>query len=90
MKNILLTTIALLGITACNSTSSGKQSIEITAKCNNTNDTSSYQLLQSGDIVSKPETLHDGSASAPQIKVIHLENGTKKVCLVSGTAVILR
>jgi len=89
MKNILLTTIALLGITACNSTSSGKQSIEITAKCNN-NDTSSYQLLQSGDIVSKPETLHDGSASAPEIKVIHLENGTKKVCLVSGSAVILR
>jgi len=74
MKNILLLTIAILGITACNSSSGNtKKSIALTSKCSDTNDTSNYQVLQSGDIVSKPETLN-----------------TENVCIKSGTAVILR
>lgn len=87
MKNILLLTLITLGFTACNSSSSTKESIPLTAKCS----TPAYQVLQSGDVLSKPETLHnDATATAPQIEILHTEDGLKKVCLKSGTAVILR
>ena len=86
MKNILLLTIISFGFVACNSTSSTKESIPLSAKCS----TPAYQVLQSGDIVSKPETLHEQSSTAPEIEIIHTENGLKKVCIKSGTAIILR
>ena len=86
MKNILLLTLIALGFTACNSDSDTKESIPLTAKCT----TSDYQVLQSGDIISKPETLHDESSVEPVVKIIHTEDGLKKVCIQSGTAVILR
>ena len=91
MKNILLLTLIALGFTACNSSGDGKESIALTAPCNITDDTTDYQVLQSGDVVSKPERLHDdATTSEPEIEVIHTEDGLKKVCIKSGTAVILR
>ncbi|MFK5976359.1 MAG: hypothetical protein QM493_07620, partial [Sulfurovum sp.] len=75
------------GFTACNSTSSTKESIPLTAKCT----TPAYQVLQSGDVISKPETLHDdATTNEPEVEIIHTEDGLKKVCIKSGTAVILR
>lgn len=92
MKKIILYTLLALVLSACNSTSSDtKESIALTAPCNTTDDTTNYQVLQSGDIVSKPETLHnDATSNEPEIEIIHTEDGMKKVCLKSGTAVILR
>ena len=91
MKKIILYTLLALVLSACNSTSSDtKESIALTAKCNDTDNTTDYQVLQSGDIVSKPETLHDESSVEPEIEIFHTEDGMKKVCLKSGTAVILR
>ena len=91
MKKIILYTLLALVLSACNSTSSDtKESIALT-KCNNTDDTTNYQVLQSGDIVSKPETLHDDATSSePEVEIFHTEDGMKKVCIKSGTAVILR
>ena len=91
MKNILILTIALLAFTACGSTSSDTQeSIALTTPCNSKNDTSDYQTLQAGDVISKPETLHDEVAVEPEVEIFHTEDGMKKVCIKSGTAVILR
>ena len=91
MKNIILLTLIALGFTACNSSGDGKESISLTAKCNDTDDTTNYQVLQSGDTISKPETLHDDATSSePEVEIFHTEDGMKKVCIKSGTAVILR
>jgi hypothetical protein len=90
MKNILLLTIVLFGITACNTSSNTQNTLPISIACNNTDDTSNYQVLQSGDIISKPETLHKEVSTAPEVKIFHTEDGVKKVCLQSGTAIILR
>ena len=88
MKKIILYTLLALVLSACNSTSSDtKESIAL-SKC--TGDTSSYQVLQSGDTISKPETLHDDSTIEPEVEIFHTEDGMKKVCIKSGTAVILR
>lgn len=90
MKKIILYTLLALILSACNSTSSDtKESIAL-SKCNNTDDTTNYQVLQSGDTISKPETLHDDSTIEPEVEIFHTEDGMKKVCLKSGTAVILR
>ena len=91
MKNILLITLLALGFTACNSSGEGKASIPLTIKCNSTDDTSTYQILQSGDVISKPETLYDDRIlSEPEVEIFHTEDGFKKVCIKSGTAIILR
>jgi len=90
MKHILLSLLAV-GFTACGTTNSdSKETIVLSIKCNSTNDTTNYQLLQSGDIISKSETLYDGTSSNPQIKIFHSEDGIKKVCLKSGIAIITR
>lgn len=90
MKKILLLTIIALVLSACNSTSSDtKESIALT-NCNDTDNTTNYQVLQSGDTISKPETLHEESSSEPEVEIFHTEDGMKKVCIKSGTAVILR
>ena len=88
MKNILLLTLISFGFVACNTDSSTKESIPLSAKCS----TPAYQVLQSGDIVSKPETLHDGlsTSTEPEVEIVHTEDGLKKICIKSGTAVILR
>ena len=86
MKNILLLTLASFGFLACNSNTATKKSIPLTAKCS----TAEYQVLQSGDVVSKPETLNAETSAEPVVKIIHTEDGLKKVCLKSGSAVILR
>jgi hypothetical protein len=86
MKNILLLTLVSFGFLACNSDSATKKSIPLTAKCS----TAEYQVLQSGDVVSKPETLNAETSAEPVVKIIHTEDGLKKVCLKSGSAVILR
>lgn len=86
MKNILLLAFIALGFVACNSDSDKKKSIPLSAKCS----TPAYQVLQSGDIVSKPETLHKKSSVEPVVKIIHTEDGLKKICIQSGTAAILR
>jgi len=91
MKNILLITLITLGFTACNSSGDGKESIAITIPCNSTDDTSTYQVLQSSDAISKSETLHeDKISSEPEVEIFHTQDGLKKVCIKSGTAVILR
>jgi len=93
MKNILLLTLISIGFTSCNSSGGGKESstitIDITIQCNSTDDTSTYQILQSGDVISKPKTLQK-IATEPEVEIFHTEDGVKKVCLKSGTAVILR
>ena len=91
MKKIILYTLLALVLSACKSTSSDtKESITL-SKCNDTDNTTNYQVLQSGDTVSKPETLHnDTTTSEPEVEIFHTEDGMKKVCIKSGTAVILR
>ena len=87
MKNILLLSLMAVGFTACNSTSSTKESIPLTAKCTDKN----YQVLQSGDVLSKLEALHDDAISnEPEVEILHTEDGLKKICIKSGTAIILR
>jgi len=91
MKNILLLTLIALGFTSCNSSGNGKESIALTVQCNSTDDTSNYQVLQSGDAISTRETLHGKAiTSAPEVEIFHTEDGLKKICLKTGTAVILR
>jgi len=91
MKNILLLTLISLGFTSCNSSGGGKETIAITVQCNSTDDTSNYQVLKSGDVISKQETLKEGViSSVPKVEIFHSEDGMKKVCLKSGTAIILR
>ena len=81
MKNILILTIALLAFTACSDKGSA---IALTAPCNSTNDTTDYQVLQSGDVIAK------SSSTEPEVEIFHTEDGLKKVCIQSGTAMILR
>ena len=88
MKNILLLTIISFGFIACNSSTSTKNSTPITVSCDSPK--SSYQVLQSGDIISKAETLYKDTSVAPMVKIVHREDGLKTVCINSGTAVILR
>lgn len=91
MKNILLLSLLAVGFTACGTTDSdNKEMITLTAVCNSTDDMSNYQVLQSGDTLSQEETLHQSSSAEPEVEIFHTEDGLKKVCIKSGTAVILR
>ncbi len=92
MKQIFLLTILSLVFNACGGSSSNtvKDSILITEICNDQNDSTLYHSLESGDIISKPETLNGSFQSDPEIQIFHKQDGTKSVCIKSGTAVILR
>lgn len=90
MKNILILTIISLGFTACNTNGGTKESIAVTVKCNTNKDTTNYQMLQSGDTISKQETLYDSTNTDPKVEIFHTQDGIKKICINSGTAVILR
>lgn len=84
MKNILLLTIVALGMTACNA----KKSVAL-AGC--TGDTSTYQVLHSGDVIANAETPQNNKkVTEPEVEIFHTEDGVKKACTKSGTAMILR
>lgn len=90
MKNILRLTIISLGFTACNTTGGTQESIAVTINCNTNKDTTNYQILQSGDTISKQETLYDNNNTDPKVEIFHTQDGIKKICINSGTAIILR
>jgi len=80
MKTVLIFTFMALGIIGCS-----KHATDLTAQCSDTGDTSNYQILQSGDVISKK-----ASSAEPEIKIIHTEDGLKKACIKSGAAVITK
>ena len=86
---ILSSLIAVLGLTACGnggsdaSFSDGEQKIDIDINCTTPAQVETYINLYSGDTIVKKE---DNTS----ISTYHDTNGTKKVCLVSGSAYILR
>ncbi len=96
MKNILLITFTIfisLSFTACGGSSDGgeivevqKASINIDTYCVD-NPTlqaiETYEILQSGDTLVKDE-------NGTVVETYHDENDNKKVCLVNGSAHILR
>jgi hypothetical protein len=86
---MIMTSLTVLFLTACNTTSSSDNGIELTAVCNTENNTSNYQLLQSGDQISAKEVLYY-SNTAPEVEIFHTTGGEKKACIKSGTAVIYR
>jgi len=96
MKNILLLVTLSLIFNACgnsrSSESNAKESIAITAKCNDEGDTELYHPLESDDeIVKTLESLNDSSSqSEAEIEIVLNQDGINSVCIVSGTAVILR
>ena len=93
MKNIIIVTITLLLFVGCKSGSSdtGDTSITIpiTESCNDTNDITNYQVVQSGDKILQEDTSNP-SSTAPKVEIFETASGEKKVCIKSGTAVIIR
>ena len=93
MKNIILViALIVIGINfnACSgggggdaSFSSGQQIIQIDVNCTTVADIATYISLQSNDAIVK----NDNNTS---VSIYHDLNGTKKICLVSGSAHILR
>jgi len=90
LTNTLLLATTLISFNACGGAGdSDKVSIEITEICNAQKDSSGYQLLQKGDIISNTETLHT-DYNTSNIKIYHNEKNEKKVCIKSGKAYIIR
>ena len=63
--------------------STGQTIDPIDVNCSTTAAVATYKTLQSGDAIVKDE-------NATVVKIYHDANGTKKVCLESGKAHILR
>ncbi len=95
-KNILFTitffTLLSLGLSGCGSKTTNT-GIAITAQCTTPDDLSTYQTLNNGDIIAKADTLttdeNDVSSANPQFSIFQADDGTKKVCISSGSAVII-
>jgi len=94
MKTILINstlfTLLSLGLSGC----SGNNSVDnalVTASC--TADISTYQTLNSGDIITKSDTLvsdeNNGNTPDPELSIFQLDDGTKRVCINSGSATII-
>jgi len=91
IKNTLIITILLFSLVACGSIEAPNisEGIRITTLCSTTGDTTDYHTLQSGDIIYKSDVF-SSSTGEPIVKLFHTEDGLKKVCLVSGDAMIFR
>jgi|GEM_PF-2088518 len=88
-RYILITTLAALFLSACSeggdaSFKDGITNISLASyPCQTPVDLSSYAALQSGDTVVK----EDANA---EVIIYHDVNNTKKICLVNGSAHIIR
>lgn len=91
IKIMIVTLLSTIAFTACGggdnaSFSNSETLIDITIPCETTpdsNDISSYITLNSGDVIVK-------DTNDTKISIYHDVNGTKKVCLTSGSAHIIR
>jgi len=84
-----LLTLLSLTLSGCG----GSNDIEaVTASCSD--DILTYQTLNSGDVIAKADTLitdeDDESTSTPQFSILQADDGSKRVCISSGSAVIIR
>ena len=93
-KNVLattLTTLAMIGLSACGGGGGGdnadfsnaEQKIPIDVNCTTPTTINTYIPLYSGDVLVQAE-------ANTTIETYHNIDGTKKVCLVSGNAYIIR
>ena len=77
-----------LGVVGCGSSSTTTGTEAITTMCD-TNNLSAYHTLNSGDTISKAETLVGEDTTVPKYTIVMTSDGEKKVCKISGSAVII-
>ncbi len=88
-----LLTLLSLTLSGCGGSNDSKEDVEaVTASCSD--DILTYQTLNSGDVIAKADTLitdeDDESTSTPQFSILQADDGSKRVCISSGSAVIIR
>jgi hypothetical protein len=96
-KNIIMSTsiaaLALFGLNGCNSSDTTESgTIAITTLCSDSADISTYHTLLKGDVIQKGSNtlIPNGTGATPEYKIVMASDGTKKVCKISGDAVITR
>ncbi len=93
--NIAVLSLMSFAIIGCGSSSSNDtveptavtEDVAVTA-CTVPDNTSSYQIVKSGDIISKVEQAED--TNNPELAIFQSSNGEKRVCTQSGSATIIR
>ncbi len=73
------------GVVGCGNSNNTSGEVALTSQCVMPNDISIYQDIQSGDIIDSV-----GEESEIDISIHQLPDGTKKACIRSGSAVIIR
>ena len=84
---ISIFTLFIWGVVGCgsNNNNNNNANINLSTPCVLSDDLSAYQDIQSGDIIDST-----GEEGEMDISIYQLPDGTKKACIRSGSAIIIK